>query len=125
MSATFSSRRPSKKYRQFQSDEVSFIAFFVVSFRHKTLSQVQSLQYGALGLAIVEVLAKREPSAIHILGCRNTAAGDKAVEKLREDGINSAIEVIQLDVTNDDHIQAAVDHVRSKYQRLDGMTKAF
>ncbi|MCJ1351596.1 MAG: hypothetical protein MMC33_001580 [Icmadophila ericetorum] len=72
-----------------------------------------------LGFSIVEVITDREPSAIQILTCRNVNAGNKALEKLRQRGIQSRIEVLELDVTNDDHIIKAVKHVETKYGRLD------
>lgn len=73
-----------------------------------------------LGFAIIQVIAQRLPSALHVLACRDVASGNDAVQKLRDQGINSEIDVVQLDVTNDDLIEKAVDHVNSKYHRLDG-----
>lgn len=73
-----------------------------------------------LGFAIIQLIAQRLPSAIHILACRDVASGNNAVQKLRDQGIKSDIEVVQFDVTNDDHISKAVDHVKSKYHCLDG-----
>jgi hypothetical protein len=35
-------------------------------------------------------------------------------------GIVAVIEVLQLDVTDDDHILAAMDFVETKYSKLDG-----
>ena len=78
-----------------------------------------------LGLAIVHVLAQREPTGHYILCARNTSAGDEALAGLRRQGIRADIEVLQLDVTNDDQIQAAIDHVQSRYQRLDGKQTHF
>ncbi|KAL9124413.1 MAG: hypothetical protein Q9217_006255 [Psora testacea] len=72
-----------------------------------------------LGLATIQVISKRVPSTVHILGCRDISSGKDAIQKLRDQGIMSEIEVLQLDVTNDDHITAAVQHVETKYGRLD------
>ena len=73
-----------------------------------------------LGFAIIQLIAQRLPSALHLLACRDLASGQKALENLRLQGIESEIEVVQLDVTNDNQIEQAVDHVKSKYHRLDG-----
>lgn len=78
-----------------------------------------------LGLAIVQVLAQREPTGRYILCARNTITGEEALAGLRRQGIQADIEVLQLDVTNDDQIRAAVDHVQSKYQCLDGKQTCF
>lgn len=73
-----------------------------------------------LGLATIQVISERDPSTVHILACRDVALGKEAARELRDQGITSEIEVLQLDVTNDDQIAAAVEHVETKYKRLDG-----
>lgn len=49
----------------------------------------------------------------------NQASGHAAVKKLRDTGIFAEIEVLQLDVTQDDHILAAMKFVGVKYGKLD------
>jgi NAD(P)-dependent dehydrogenase (short-subunit alcohol dehydrogenase family) len=72
-----------------------------------------------LGHAILQVVGLREPSNTYILGSRDLEAGQKAKSQLQQDGVTAAIDVIQLDVTNDDQILAAIKHVASKYGKLD------
>lgn len=48
------------------------------------------------------------------------ASGHEAVKKLQKSGVKAEIEVLQLDVTNDDHILVAAKHIQSKYGKLDG-----
>ena len=64
--------------------------------------------------------ALREPSSTYVLGSRNVDSGKEAVKKLRELGVQSEIDVVQLDVTNDDQIIDAVKHIETKYGKLDG-----
>jgi hypothetical protein len=55
---------------------------------------------------------------------RNFEVGDKAKRQLGQEGITAAIDMLQLDVTNDDQILAVVKHVAEKYYgKLDGMSK--
>ena len=73
-----------------------------------------------LGLAIIEVAGKRFPSNTYILCARDMEKGQQAVHQLRDRGVSAAIDVVELDVTNDDHIASAVNHVDAQYGRLDG-----
>jgi NAD(P)-dependent dehydrogenase (short-subunit alcohol dehydrogenase family) len=73
-----------------------------------------------LGLAIIEVAGKRYPSNTYILCARDIKNGHQAVHQLRDRGVSAAIDVVELDVTNDDHIATAVKHVDEQYGRLDG-----
>jgi len=72
-----------------------------------------------LGFSIIEVTGQCEPSATYILCSRNLASGEEAAKKLKDLGVKAEIEVLQLDVTNDEQIEAAVQHVKSKYGKLD------
>ena len=73
-----------------------------------------------LGLAIIEVAGKRYPSNTYVLCARDIKKGQEAAQQLRDQGFSAAIDVVELDVTNDDHIAAAVKHVDIQYGRLDG-----
>lgn len=73
-----------------------------------------------LGLAVIQLISERDPSSIHILACRDLTSGKVAVQKLRDEGISNEIEVLQLDVTNDNQILVAVQHIEAKHGRLDG-----
>lgn len=73
-----------------------------------------------LGFEIVHVTALHNPSAVYLLSCRNVSFGHEAVQQLRQLGVKAEIEVLPLDVTDDEHIIAAVKHVETKYGKLDG-----
>ncbi|EAL87811.1 hypothetical protein CNMCM8812_004375 [Aspergillus fumigatus] len=71
-----------------------------------------------LGFAVIEVAGVRYPSNTYILCARDIEKGQQAVHQLRDRGV-AAIDLVELDVTNDDHIAAAVRHVEAQYGRLD------
>ena len=73
-----------------------------------------------LGSKILHVTAINEPSAIYILACRKVASGYEAVERLKGLGLNSNVEVLQLDVTNDKHVAVAANYVKTSFGKLDG-----
>jgi hypothetical protein len=73
-----------------------------------------------IGFAIVQVLARRIPTATILLGCRSSAAGQEAIEKLRELGVKSKLDVVELDIGSDSSIVAAVARIEKEYGRLDG-----
>ncbi|KAK3945059.1 hypothetical protein QBC46DRAFT_372636 [Diplogelasinospora grovesii] len=72
-----------------------------------------------LGLAIIQVAALRDPDPTYVLASRKRLAGEEAVKKLHELGVTAKIEVVELDVTNDEQIAAAVDFVKTKFGKLD------
>ncbi len=73
-----------------------------------------------LGFAIIQVAALRDPKPTYVLASRNRLAGEEAVKKLRERGVTAKIEVVELDVTNDEQIAAAVDFIKTRFGKLDG-----
>lgn len=73
-----------------------------------------------LGLAIIQVAALRDPEATYVLASRKRLAGEEAAKRLRELGVTAKIEVVELDVTNDAQIAAAVDFIKTQYGKLDG-----
>lgn len=64
-----------------------------------------------IGLGIVEATTTRIPSATLIIGCRS----------LRNRGIQSKLEVVEMDIENDASIATAAEAVDKKYCKLDGM----
>jgi NAD(P)-dependent dehydrogenase (short-subunit alcohol dehydrogenase family) len=72
-----------------------------------------------IGFAILQALAERSPSDHYLLGSRTKANGIEAIAKLRELGVKSTVDVLELDVSSDESIQAAVEEVQSKYHKLD------
>ena len=73
-----------------------------------------------LGFAIIKVAALRDPGAAFILASRKRLAGEEAAEKLHGLGVSATIDVVELDVTNDEQIAAAIRFVKTKFGRLDG-----
>ena len=73
-----------------------------------------------IGFSILQALAQRSPFDQYLLDARNLASGEKAVIQLRELGITARIDVVALDVTSDESIQAAEGNIRSKFGKLDG-----
>src|SRR5271156_6713397 len=61
-----------------------------------------------IGFAILQALALRSPSDHYLLGCRDLSKGEAAIQELCKLGITSPIEPIQIDVTSDDSLRAAV-----------------
>lgn len=72
-----------------------------------------------IGFCIVQALAQRAPEHTYLLGTRSTFAGEEAVIKLKELGITSYLEVVQLNITDDTQIAAAVSTISNKFGRLD------
>lgn len=72
-----------------------------------------------IGFAILQALATRTPSDHYLLGARTLENGTAAIKQLRELGVTSQIDVVELDVTSDDSVRAAEAEIRTKYQRLD------
>lgn len=97
--------------------------------RHSSSEQIMTkvvLITGAnrgLGYAVLQVAGSREPSTTFILCSRDLESGEKAKSQLEQEGISAAIDVLRLDVTNDDQIMEAIQHVTVKYGKLDGMSR--
>lgn len=68
-----------------------------------------------IGLEIARQLG--EQGITVLLGVRDENRGREAAEKLQAENINA--HVVQLDVTNQDTIDAAVNHIESEFGRLD------
>ncbi|CRG90346.1 hypothetical protein PISL3812_07389 [Talaromyces islandicus] len=81
----------------------------------KTIALVSGANQG-IGLAVATRLA-REFGYQVIIGSRNAENGSKEAAKLQSEGL--AVESMQLDLVSDESIQRAVDHISSKYGKLD------
>ncbi len=77
-----------------------------------------------IGFSIIQATAPRNPTATYLLGCRSIAAGEDAIKELRTLGIESKLDVVELDITNDDSIFAAAEYVKTKYGHLDGQSSS-
>ncbi|KAI1265887.1 short chain dehydrogenase/reductase family protein [Xylariaceae sp. FL1019] len=72
-----------------------------------------------LGYYVLQVAGLRYPEYTFILGSRDLEKGKEAAKTLKEAGVESEIDVVQLDVLKDDDISAAVAYVEKKYGKLD------
>lgn len=76
-----------------------------------------------IGFSIVQALAQRSTGLVLLVASRSKANASEAVSQLQALGLEADFQPIELDVTNDDSIKAAVGEVKSKYGKLDGKTK--
>ncbi|KAH7417817.1 hypothetical protein BKA64DRAFT_180059 [Cadophora sp. MPI-SDFR-AT-0126] len=72
-----------------------------------------------IGFSTVQVLSLRYPTGTYIIGSRTVSAGQEAIQELRKLDIKSNLEVVEIDVTNDSMIDAAVRWIRESFGRLD------
>src|ERR1019366_5134825 len=68
-----------------------------------------------IGLETAKQLAKKGVTII--LGARSEKNGNKAVNKLKEEGIDA--EFLQLDVDNATQVQQAFEYINNRYGKLD------
>lgn len=73
-----------------------------------------------IGFSIVQALAQRSSGLVLLVASRSKVNANKAISRLQELGLKANFQPIELDVTNDDSIKAAVDEVKAKYGKLDG-----
>lgn len=73
-----------------------------------------------IGFATVQALGLRSPSDHFILGCRNKQNGDKAASQLRDLGVQSNVDVFEVDLTCDDSLVAFAKAIEDTYGKLDG-----
>jgi NAD(P)-dependent dehydrogenase (short-subunit alcohol dehydrogenase family) len=71
-----------------------------------------------IGFQIALNLAKREGFSI-LLGSRNLEVGKEAAKKVAAEEGASPVEAIQLDITDDKSIDAAVKSIQAKFGHLD------
>ena len=72
---------------------------------------------GNRGLGFQTALDLKDPNVKVVIGSRDQAQGEKAVEKLRAAGVDA--DVLQFDVTKPSDYKVAFDYFNSKYGRLD------
>jgi NAD(P)-dependent dehydrogenase (short-subunit alcohol dehydrogenase family) len=72
---------------------------------------------GNRGLGFETALQLKSPDTKVVIGSRDQAQGQKAVEKLRAAGVDA--EVMQFDITNSADVQVAYDYFNTLYGRLD------
>jgi NAD(P)-dependent dehydrogenase (short-subunit alcohol dehydrogenase family) len=72
---------------------------------------------GNRGLGFQTALDLKDPNLKVVIGSRDQAQGEKAVEKLRAAGVDA--DVLQFDVTKPSDYKVAFDYFDSKYGRLD------
>lgn len=76
-----------------------------------------------LGYEIVKALyASPQPYEI-IIGTRTVSNGEEAIQKLQSEvpASQSTLSVLQVDVTSDSSLEAAIQQIRSQYDRLDAL----
>ncbi|KAI0107231.1 short chain dehydrogenase/reductase family protein [Nemania sp. FL0031] len=76
-----------------------------------------------LGHVVVEVAGLRYPDNVYILCSRDLEKGQEAIAKLQQQGVSARVDVLQHEVTNDEHIATAVQHVEKNYGRLDVLVR--
>jgi len=72
-----------------------------------------------IGFSTVQSLSLRFPSGTYIISSRTLSSGHEAIQALRKLCANAKLEAVELDVTNDSTIDAAVGFIRKKFGRLD------
>jgi NAD(P)-dependent dehydrogenase (short-subunit alcohol dehydrogenase family) len=72
---------------------------------------------GNRGLGFQTALDLKDPGVKVVIGSRDLAQGEKAVEKLRAAGVDA--DVLQFDITKTSDYQAAYEYFDSRYGRLD------
>lgn len=74
-----------------------------------------------IGYETVKALLESEKLYQIILGSRSVESGRAAIESLQKEVPKSisTVELIEIDVTSDESIEKAFEHVKSKYSKLD------
>jgi NAD(P)-dependent dehydrogenase (short-subunit alcohol dehydrogenase family) len=73
-----------------------------------------------IGFAIVHRLSKNASDNTYLLGVRSGKAGEEAIQQLRDLEVAANLDILELDVTNDDQIDRAVEDIGMKFGKLDG-----
>ncbi|KAK1251876.1 hypothetical protein MKX07_007355 [Trichoderma sp. CBMAI-0711] len=72
-----------------------------------------------IGFGIAQAVASRIPSSTIILGCRKIENGHEAIGRLRELGVSSLLDAVQIDIEDIQSITAAVEALGKNYGKLD------
>lgn len=73
-----------------------------------------------IGNAVVQAVGTRVRDAIIVVGCRSIENAEEAIKRLKESGIPAKFESLEITITDDTSIRAAVQVVEARYGRLDG-----
>lgn len=85
---------------------------------NKTIILITGANQG-LGYECAKKLAREQPDYSILLGARSISKGTTAAESITERAPNTTVQPLELDITSDSSIAAAVEEVSSKYGRLD------
>ncbi|KAL1964564.1 hypothetical protein VTN77DRAFT_6861 [Rasamsonia byssochlamydoides] len=73
-----------------------------------------------IGYAATKVIASASSDYHVIMACRSLSKGNAALEEIQQEGIiKGSLSTIQLDVTDEQSIDAAAKHIEDKFGRLD------
>lgn len=72
-----------------------------------------------LGFEVVKKLAAEQENFHIILGARDLNKGQQAIKKVPKVATNTTLDTVQIEVTKDESISAAVEVVKEKYGRID------
>lgn len=72
-----------------------------------------------LGFEVVKKLAAEQENFCIILGVRDLSKGKQAIKEVSKVANSTTLDTVQIDVTKDESISAAVEEVKAKYGRID------
>lgn len=72
-----------------------------------------------LGFEVVKKLAAEQENFHIILGVRDLDKGKQAIMEVPKIANNTSLDTVQIEVTNDESISAAVETIKAKYGRID------
>lgn len=73
-----------------------------------------------IGNAIVQAVGTRVRDVTILVGCRSAERAEEPIRKLKELGVPAKLEPLEITITDDASIKAAVQIVEDRYGRLDG-----
>lgn len=74
-----------------------------------------------IGYAIAQALGTRLPHSTILVGCRSVQNAKEPVENLEALGLQAKFEALEITITDDVSIRAAVKSVEERFGKLDGM----
>lgn len=73
-----------------------------------------------IGFSIVQALAQRSSGLCLLVASRSIENANTAVKHLKDSNPNTDFHPIELDVSSDKSVKAAVDMIKDKFGKLDG-----